>query len=180
MSPLDFLVIKIGLLTTISFLLALCFVPLWYKVLIKFKLGKQIREGNTPIFTELHAKKAGTPTMGGVVVWLTVLVLTIGVYYLSKVHGIGLWSKLNFLTRPQTLLPLGALIASAIVGAVDDVFNVKKIGPWGGGLSMKMRLLIYTLIAIVGAWWFYYKLSWDVLHIPFWGDVVIGWSYKHG
>jgi len=42
---------------------------------------------------------------------------------------------------------------------------------------MKHRLLIYTLISIIGAWWFYYKLDWTVLHVPFVGSLEIGWWY---
>jgi phospho-N-acetylmuramoyl-pentapeptide-transferase len=72
---------------------------------------------------------------------------------------------------------LGALILAALIGLVDDFFNVKKIGPQGGGLKMRHKLLLYLGIAIVGALWFYFKLDWDLLHIPFIGDFQIGWWY---
>ncbi|NTU98803.1 phospho-N-acetylmuramoyl-pentapeptide-transferase, partial [Candidatus Falkowbacteria bacterium] len=39
------------------------------------------------------------------------------------------------------------------------------------------RLLIYTVIALIGAWWFYFKLDWDTFHIPFYGDLQMGWPY---
>jgi phospho-N-acetylmuramoyl-pentapeptide-transferase len=39
---------------------------------------------------------------------------------------------------------------------------------------MKHRLLVYTAIAAVGAWWFFVKLQWSVVHIPFVGDFNIG------
>ncbi len=81
------------------------------------------------------------------------------------------------MTRSETLLPLGALVASAVVGFVDDYFNVRGIGPKGGGLRMRHRLLIYTGIAIIGAWWFQTKLDWDLLHVPFVGDFNIGLWY---
>ncbi|MEK7103597.1 MAG: phospho-N-acetylmuramoyl-pentapeptide-transferase, partial [Patescibacteria group bacterium] len=54
---------------------------------------------------------------------------------------------------------------------------VKKIGPIGGGLRMRHRMFLYTAIAVIGAWWFYYKLQWDTLHIPFFGDVTMGLWY---
>jgi phospho-N-acetylmuramoyl-pentapeptide-transferase len=47
----------------------------------------------------------------------------------------------------------------------------------GGGLKLKHRLLIYTLIAVAGAAWFYFKLDWTVLHIPFFGNFEISWWY---
>jgi len=84
---------------------------------------------------------------------------------------------LNFLSRSQTLLPLGALVGSAVVGLIDDYLNVKKIGPRGGGLNMKHRLILYTAVAAFGAFWFYTKLDWSMIHIPYLGDFEIGWWY---
>jgi phospho-N-acetylmuramoyl-pentapeptide-transferase len=88
-----------------------------------------------------------------------------------------IFDGLNFLTRSQTLLPLGALVASAVVGLFDDILNIKGIGPKGGGLRVKHKLIIYTIIALVGAYWFYFRLDWDLIRIPFLGDFFIGWWY---
>jgi phospho-N-acetylmuramoyl-pentapeptide-transferase len=30
---------------------------------------------------------------------------------------------------------------------------------------------------LVGAWWFYFKLDWDIFHMPFIGDFQVGWLY---
>ena len=54
------------------------------------------------------------------------------------------------------------------------IFN---IGPKGGRLRMRHRSLVYTAIAAFGAWWFYFKLDWDLVHIPFVGDFNIGLWY---
>ena len=54
---------------------------------------------------------------------------------------------------------------------------MSKIGPHGGGMRTRYRLLLYAVIAAVGAWWFYYKLGWDTFHVPFIGDVMLGWWY---
>jgi phospho-N-acetylmuramoyl-pentapeptide-transferase len=115
--------------------------------------------------------------MGGLIIWVTVAALAIIFWLLAKFVGGEFFYGLNFLTRPQTLLPLGVLVASALVGLVDDYFNVRKIGPKGGGMRMRHRLLIYTVIAAVGAWWFYYKLDWDLIHVPFVGDYNVGWWF---
>ena len=172
----SFNVIKIFVLTTLAFILAMAWTPLLTYILFKYKLGKQIRdEKSAPIMSSLHKNKSGTPTMGGLLVWVTVLFLALLFFYLGQWTNIELFKKLDFLTRSQTLLPLGALVASAIVGLIDDYLNVKRIGPSGGGLRMRHRLIIYTLIALVGAWWFYFKLDWDIVHIPFFGNFVIDW-----
>ena len=55
--------------------------------------------------------------------------------------------------------------------------NVFKMGPAGGGLRMKSKLILYTLIAAFGAWWFYYKLGWDQIHVPAVGDFSLGLWY---
>jgi phospho-N-acetylmuramoyl-pentapeptide-transferase len=171
----NFAIIKIFVLTTLAFALAMAWTPALTYVLFKYKLGKQIRdEKSAPIMSSMHKAKSGTPTMGGVLVWVTVLFLALLFFYLGQWTGWDFFKKLDFLTRSQTLLPLGALVASAIVGLVDDYLNVKRIGPNGGGLRMRHRLLMYVLIAAVGAWWFYFKLDWHTIHVPFLGNFDIG------
>jgi len=87
-------------------------------------------------------------------------------------------SQMNFLSRSQTYLPLGILVASAIVGLFDDWLDIRGKGTkGGGGLNIKSRLLIYAVIATIGALWFYFKLDWDVFHIPFLGNFSLGWWY---
>ncbi|MCD6471403.1 phospho-N-acetylmuramoyl-pentapeptide-transferase [bacterium] len=172
-----FFVIKIFFLATLSFLLAFVFTPALTHFLYKYKVGKQIRdEKSAPIYARLHQKKAGTPTMGGILIWGTTLLVSLFFYYLSK-SNYDIFKMLNFLSRKQTFLPLGALIASAIIGLIDDFLNVKKIGPKGGGLKMRHKIILYTLIASFGAYWFFYKLGWDVIHVPFFGDYYLGFWY---
>jgi len=174
----NFSIIKIFILTALSFGVAMLWTPLLTHFLYKYKIKKQIRdEKSAPVMSSLHKIKSGTPTMGGILIWATVFFLAILLFFLSEITDWELFAKLNFLTRSQTLLPLGALVASAFVGFFDDYLNVKKIGPCGGGLRMRHRILIYTLITIVGAWWFYFKLDWDFIHIPFLGNFEIGWWY---
>jgi len=74
-------------------------------------------------------------------------------------------------------LPFGALIVAALFGLLDDILGVLRIGPKGGGLGMGYRLLLYTLVAIGGAWWFYYKLGFNTVNVPFLGDFYVGWWY---
>lgn len=175
--PDIFYIARILGLAAIAFLFALIWTPVLIRLLDKYRLGKQIRYSGAPIFTKLHKKKEGTPTMGGILIWGTVLLLTMLFWGLSKMGEGTVLESLNFLTRKQTLLPLGALIASALVGLGDDLLGIFKKGPGGNGLRVKHRLLIYTVIALFGAWWFYYKLEWDLIHIPFVGDFAVGGYY---
>lgn len=167
-------VFQILVLTAIAFCVALLLTPLLTHFLYTYRLGKTIRTAdNAPIMSALHQAKSGTPTMGGVLVWFTVLLLALIFYYLDSFNLV----HLNFLTRNETWLPLAALVASAIVGLVDDWFNVRQLGPNGGGLKMRHRIIIYTLIAAVGAWWFYQKLGWDYLDVPGIGNITVGGWY---
>lgn len=173
-------IIKIFALTTISFMFAFAWTPLLTHFLYKYKLGKSIRdEGTTPIYSKLHKHKEGTPTMGGLLIWVTTLVIAFIFSYINTLAAAPDWLRnLNFLTREQTLLPLGVLVASALVGLLDDWFNITQQGGGkGGGLKARHRLMIFALIAAVGAWWFFFKLDWDVIHVPFLGTFNIGWWY---
>ncbi len=172
-------IVKLGILTAISFFVSFFLTPVFTNFVYKNKFGKRIRDksANTPIFSKLHQHKAGTPTMGGILIWGTVLVLAVFLYLLYNFFGLDFLRNLNFLTRSQTLLPLGAMVASGIVGLIDDYLNIRGIGPKGGGISMLQKILIFLFIAIVGALWFYFKLDWDVIHVPFIGNFYIGIWY---
>ncbi len=171
-------VVRVFVIATITFLTAFSLTPLLTHFLYKYRFGKTIRDtGQTPIYTKLHAGKAGTPVGGGIIVWGTVLLLAVLFWAVQAVHANSLSNLLNFLTRSQTLLPLGALVASAVVGLIDDYLNVAHIGPSGGGIGVKQRLLLYTAVAAFGAWWFYTKLEWSIIHVPGVGDFEIGWWY---
>lgn len=176
----NFDIIKIFALTTISFTLAILWTPLLSHFLYKYRLGKSIRnDGSTPIYSKLHIHKQGTPSMGGILIWVTTLFVALLFAYIGTLDFLPSWVRgLNFLTREETLLPLGVFIASALVGLLDDWFNITQQGAGkGGGLMMRHRLMIFAAIASVGAWWFYFKLDWDVIHIPFAGTYAIGWWY---
>ena len=169
---------RIFAILAISFAVAMILTPLLTHFLYKYKIGKQIRDdGSSPIFSALHKKKAGTPTMGGLLIWVVVAILAILFWLLSSFFDNSIFNSLNFLNRPQTFLPLGVLVLAGLVGALDDLMGVFKIGPKGGGLGIKERILLFTFVAAVGALWFYFKLDWDMIHIPAIGDFFIGIWY---
>jgi len=164
-------------LGTLSFIFAMIFSKPLLSLLKRYQLGKQIRsEKDTPVFAGLHKKKEGTPTMGGIIIWFTILIIA-GVMYLGDILFGGVFSQLNFINRAETYLPLAALCIAAFIGLVDDIMGVFHMGPRGGGLSMKGKLLLYVLVATVGALWFYFRLDWNVIHVPLWRDVLIGVWY---
>jgi phospho-N-acetylmuramoyl-pentapeptide-transferase len=82
----------------------------------------------------------------------------------------------SLISRNETWLPLATLIATAMLGAVDDYFNIKGLGK-GKGLNIKPKFFWLTVFASIGAWWFHYKLEYNQIHIPLMGDIAIGWLY---
>jgi len=170
--------IRIIVLTVIAFFVALLVTPLWFKFLKNNHVNKQIRGADhAPVFNRLHKNKEGTPTAGGIIIWSTVIGMALIFGILSIVMD-GFWKYLNFINRAETYLPLAALFIAAMVGLLDDYLGVMKIGSAnGGGLKVRFKLIFYSLVALVGAWWFYFKLDWTVLNIPFFGNFEIGVWY---
>jgi len=150
---------RISLLTAISFILALLWTPLWAKVLFRFRLGKKIAREGTTIYNQLHQAKENTPTMGGILIWVTTALVTL----------------LFNLSREATWLPLFTLILTGLLGAFDDLLNIFR----KRGLRARHKLFWQLLIAGLGAWWFYVKLGWGEkgIHIPSNGDISIGLWY---
>ena len=69
-------------------------------------------------------------------------------------------------------------MVASVVGLADDFLTVRGWGKYiGGGISFKKRFLIVVLIGLIGSIWFYQKLGWDVVYVPFIGDVSIGLWY---
>jgi phospho-N-acetylmuramoyl-pentapeptide-transferase len=156
---------------TVAFLAA----PSFINALYKFKIGKNIRtiasDGKAAeLYHALHAKKAGTPTMGGVLIWSSVIVVVILSRFLSYIG----WFEHSLLNRAETYLPFITLLVVAALGAIDDLFNIKG---WGEskGLNIKPKMFTLTVFALAAALWFYFKLDYSSIHVPGVGDFYLGW-----
>jgi phospho-N-acetylmuramoyl-pentapeptide-transferase len=169
---------KIFALTSLGFIFALAVTPLFTRFLYKNKLGKQIRnDGSTPLFTEMHKHKAGTPTMGGILVWGTLVILMFVFWFFDRVLHVDVFNDFDFYSRKETLLPLGALLGASLVGLIDDWLDINHRGHNGRGLRFRFKLVLYSIVAAIGAWWFYFKLGFDFVHIPFAGNLHLGWLF---
>ena len=151
---------KIFELAFLGFVLAMLWTPILTNFLYKWQIAKKIKKEKSPIFSKLHQKKENTPSMGGLLIWITVLIITL----------------IFNLDRGQTYLPLFALVCFGLLGAFDDYLNAKGIGPFRG-MRSRHKILWQLAIAVLGAWWFYSKLGWNYLHIPGVGDITVGFWY---
>jgi len=177
-SPLIIQTVRIAIIFAVAFFVALLITPLWFNFLKKHNFGKQLRnDPNTPIFQSLHKAKEGTPTGAGVIIWATVIGLAVVFDVLNHLFA-GIWHYFNFINRAETYLPIAAMLFAALLGFLDDWLGVLKIGgAAGGGLKIRHKSILYFVVALIGAWWFYFRLGWDVLSVPFVGNVEIGWWY---
>lgn len=182
---LTFNIIKVFFLAVFASALAYFWCPLLTNFLYKHQLWKKsartkaISGEDAAVFYSLHKEKeVNTPRMGGLLIWITVTFVTFLFFILSKLFPGGQIAQFNFLTRSQTWLPLFTLIAASVVGLADDILVTRGWGKYiGGGISFKKRLLIVALLGLIGSIWFYQKLGWDIVYIPFLGDVSIGLWY---
>ncbi|MFA6184031.1 MAG: phospho-N-acetylmuramoyl-pentapeptide-transferase [Parcubacteria group bacterium] len=180
-------VIKILFTGMLAFVLAFLITPIWTNILYKYKIGIKIKENSVDgkkltFVNKMHACKSGTPTMGGLIVWVTVFILIIISEYffptLAKWTNINFVARLDFLSRAQTWVPLFVLVTAGILGLFDDFMSVKGIGSnKGGGMRFAMRFWWLLSIAFLGAWWFFYKLNMSKIHLSAIGDFHIGWWY---
>lgn len=161
----------------LGFVLALALANPFIALLRKYKMGKNIRDiasdgKSAALYHALHNKKAGTPTMGGILIWGTTLIV-IGLSRLLSLVGIFEHSLLN---RKETWLAVFTLVSVALLGVIDDLFNIKG---WGKskGLNIKPKFFWLTVLTLLGAWWFHFKLGFNEIHVPGVGDFFIGAWY---
>lgn len=77
--------------------------------------------------------------------------------------------------RRQTYLPLAALVGAGLVGLIDDIINIRGNGGGVGGLRSGLKFTMISAVALIAAWYFFVKLGYSTLFIPFLGQVEIGW-----
>ncbi len=197
-SLLENLLIFLITSTVISFLWA----PVLIKFLHKYKITRRAEHDFT--LQGEHKHKVGTPIMGGLIIVLTVSIITLFFNW----------------DRRYTYVPVGAMALAALLGAADDILNVYGIKrhlrslnhtiklsrvhklwymrlwytvrvPWVAvrnfvgifgskqdrGILVHEKLLLQFLAGGIVAWWVYFKLgeSWHSLWVPFTGQVALGW-----
>lgn len=161
-----------------AFFMVLFLTPPFVRFLRVNNIGKRLRvetiDGREPtMFRKYHESKFGTPTMGGILIW-GAIVLTV---FFSRILSFLGVVQHSLLQRGQVYLPLFVLVSLGILGAIDDYLNVRGVGR-RRGLDVLPKIGFLFLVALFGAAWFYVKLSYDSITIPFFGSVFLGWWYS--
>jgi phospho-N-acetylmuramoyl-pentapeptide-transferase len=147
-----------------GFLISLLVTPLWIRFLRERSLGQQIREEGP----SSHHAKAGTPTMGGVII---VLAAVLG--YLMGHVG----TSIDF-TRGG-LLALSVMVASGVLGFLDDYLAIRNARNLGLNKRGKLagQLAIAAAFAVLSIYWVHTStdLSFTRFSLPGWNLTSVGW-----
>lgn len=187
----------------ISSILSFIWAPFLIKILYKYKITRR-SEYDATLAMGRRKSKAGVPIMGGLLIIITVAIITI----------LFNWE------RKFTWVPIGVMLLAATLGGVDDILNIyghkrrnrklkhilklihvhkewkQKIWliitlPWsifkrtslwlgshpGKGVHVHEKLILQFIAGAITAWWVYFKLGehWQNIFIPFDGYINIGW-----
>jgi len=155
------------ILASISFILAVVWGPLLIRILRHYHIGKRIRiDGPSG-----HRMKLGTPTMGGLMIVVPVLLITV---------ALNIYSLLGRTVIGRSILvPLGVMLAYALIGALDDIAGVRGMRR-GEGYSAR-RKIVWEVLLTLGV-----AVTMQVMRVQFAGQmgvpgvrraVDLGWAW---
>lgn len=102
--------------------------PWLIRKLREFQIGQHIREDGP----KGHLKKSGTPTMGGLLIMLAVIVSTL------------LWANLR---NPYVWIAMFGMAGFGAVGFYDDYTKIRKMRNLG--LTARMKILLQVLVSLI-------------------------------
>jgi phospho-N-acetylmuramoyl-pentapeptide-transferase len=144
-----------------AFVLSLAFGNFTIRKLLSLKLGQPIRNADeVHKLAELHGQKAGTPTMGGILLLGSTVISTL------------LWARPD---NSFVWLVLGAMLAAGALGFADDYLKVSKKN--SAGVSERTKILVQLLIAL-GVTYFFLtdprlQRQASALYVPFYKKMLI-------
>ena len=130
--------------------------PLIIPMLHKLKFGQNIREEGP----KNHLKKAGTPTIGGLIfITSTIVSMIIMRYKLSD----------------EAMVVMYGMLAFGLIGFLDDMLKI--IHKHNEGLTSKQKFLLQLLFSVIAAWYGYTSIGTEI-SIPFTNiQVNLGWIF---
>ena len=176
-------VLKVVIPSVLTFFLGVAITPFFTNLFYKHKMWKKSARTNAgditnDDFAKIHntTSELSTPRIGGVIIWVSVLLCVLIIYLLSIILPSDLTEKLNFFSRSQTYVPLGTLILASLIGLVDDLLQIFGKGNYARDplIYRKIKIISISLIGLAIGFWFYDKLEVTSIHIPFGGDLELG------
>ena len=148
----------------VGFLFSLLITPIWIRFLTKRSLGQHIQEDGP----HTHHHKAGTPTMGGVII---VVAAVLG-------YAMGHVGTAVVVTR-SGLLCVAVIIASGLLGFADDFLAIRNARNLGLSPRGKLigQVVIAGVFAVLALYWVHTStdLSFTRYSLPGWNLTSTGW-----
>jgi phospho-N-acetylmuramoyl-pentapeptide-transferase len=138
--------LQIVVAVLLAFIGMVLLAPIYINLLQRLGFGKQIRRDGP----RAHYGKAGTPTMGGMLIVGVVLFLAMAL----RIEDAG------------TLTPMLTLMGVGILGAIDDFVNVRT----GIGVRGRWKLVWQTVVAILAAFYIWRHFELTGINVPFLGQ----------
>lgn len=177
-------IVKIFLPSMIAFTIGILMTPVVTKYFYQWKLWKRTSravdnpDAMSEAFQKIHndTKETGTPRVGGIIIWGSVLLTIALVYFLKLTVDGPVFGKLDFLSRNQTLIPLLALVFGGLFGLFEDLVEIftDRFAAMKQGLPSKYLVIIVACIGLVASLWFFGKLGMKDIYVPFVGYWHVG------
>ena len=129
----------------VGLVVALILGPIFIPLLHKFKFGQNIREDGP----QSHLKKAGTPTMGGIIFIIAIIVVMISMRYSISSEG---------------MVILYSMIAFGFIGLLDDMLKI--IHKNNLGLRAWQKMVLLLLFSVAMAYYAYANIG-STISVPF-------------
>lgn len=149
--------VHILLLGFFGFLFAMALTPLYTTLAYKREWWKKPRTdswsgGVATVYNKLHAAKhlRHIPNMAGMIFVLAITIVTLT----------------GNLDRSETWLPLAGMLGAGLIGLADDIMNIRGVNAAIAGMRAKVKFALYSLVGLIGGWWFYEKLGVHSVYLP--------------
>jgi len=179
-------ILKVFLPAILSFLIGLVLARPLTVWMYRMRMWKgRARTDNPDTMSEAYIEIANTeaemstPRLGGVVVWGSVALTSFIIFLLSRIFPNEFLLEFDYLSKSQTLIPLLALLAGAGYGFFEDMVEIfhNRFKKLAHGLDRKFTIMVVVMVGLLFAWWFYDKLDYRAVTVPFIGSVEIGWWF---
>lgn len=178
--------IKLFLPILITFVIGMAITPLLTNWMYKNKLWKKSARKNgaehsldergkmhpdaiSKEFQKITNEKeeTKTPRVGGILIWLSVILTSLFIFVLFVTFPNDITSKLEFISKNQTLLPFIALIVGSLVGLVDDFLCIKALpGVFVNGFPRNHMIGMIIVLGTIFGIWFFTKLDITSIAVP--------------
>lgn len=179
--------LKIGIPALLSFLIGIALTPSLTRWMYRERMWKRVNRhtDNSDEFSDSYKAihdgetETSTPRVGGVIIWASVLIVTAIFFIFPYVLPTDALIELDYISRSQTFIPLAAFIFGALFGLIEDIFEAHsdRFKKFTHGFSRETLVALVCGVSLAFALWFFIKLDYRTVVLPFLGEWYIGWVF---